>query len=105
MGKQKHNVIDGVSSALGCMGKSSVAAAEGKRARYFDYNKAAKILKQHGRKWAIGGLVGDWRSSSGRISLAEDGEVSGALPWGESNWALPAIKIDERYIPCWSYCD
>ena len=79
--------------------------------KVFDWDKAARIIKENGYKHVLAGLEEDWWSTAGRIVV--DGE-----PFTEdytyllSFWATPVMVIptdddedddEDNIIPCWCY--
>lgn len=78
-------------------------------AKIFDWDKAAKIIKEHNIKNASAGLEGDWSWTGGII--LDGGEI---VPREEtytflaSDWAIPILRIDDDddgydddVIDCW----
>lgn len=67
----------------------------------FDWDKAAKIIREQGATHAGAGLSGDWEYTGGTI--LEGGKP---VPRDEtytylaSTWATPELEIDGEYIDC-----
>lgn len=75
------------------------------RARVFDWNKAAELIKDRKPKIANAGLKDDWEWTSGVIFL-NGGIVRDSYTYLKSNWAEPQITLDNGDpIPCWVYAD
>lgn len=74
-------------------------ANKGKKYRVFDWDKAAKILKENNVKNAEAGLSGDWDYTSGTI--LEDGKIpTKTSTYLASNWAIPQLQYDDKIIDC-----
>lgn len=75
------------------------------RARVFDWNKAAKLIKDRKPKFANAGLKDDWEWTGGVIFL-NGGIVRDSYTFLQSNWAEPQITLDNGDpISCWVYAD
>jgi hypothetical protein len=80
------------------------AANRGKPLKVFDWNKAAKILRERGVKDADAGLEGDYDYTRG--SILKNGKPVAAedtYTYLASTWATPTLIIGEDEIPCWRY--
>lgn len=67
--------------------------------KVFDWDKAAKIIKERGLNYAEAGLLEDWEWTGGTIM--EDGDpVYDDFPFLASTWATPTLRIDDEYIQC-----
>ncbi len=68
----------------------------------FDWEKAARIIKERGAKSASAGLSGDWEWTGddilrdGKPTLEEDTNTYLA-----STWAIPELEIDGETIECY----
>lgn len=77
----------------------------GKELRVFDWDKAARIIKERKIKNASAGLKGDWYWTAGTI--LDDGEIPGeGYTYLASTWATPTLEInddedDSIMIECW----
>jgi hypothetical protein len=86
------------------MGESARSA--GKRERVFDWDGAARKIREAGAKSARAGLQGDWEWTGG--SILEDGKP---VPADEtytylcSVWAAPELEINGEVVECWVYRD
>ena len=77
-------------------------ANRGKEMTVFDWEKAAKLIKERGVTSAEAGLCGDWEYTGGLI-------LSGGVPvpvehtytYLASTWATPELLIDGEYIDCY----
>jgi len=76
-------------------------ANRGKEEMVFDWEKAARVLKELGAKDASAGLEGDWEWTGGEI--LRDGRP---IPEDDtyiflaSTWAKPQLLIAGESIPC-----
>lgn len=72
---------------------------QGRELMVFDWDKAARIIKERKAQNASAGLSQDWEWTGGRILI--DGKPStGDYTYLSSNWAIPELQIDEDVIPC-----
>ena len=77
--------------------------------KVFDWNKAARIIREEGYEYVLAGLEEDWWSTAGRIVV--DGEpFTEDYTYLMSFWATPVIvtptdddEDEENIIPCWCY--
>ena len=77
-------------------------ANRGKELMVFDWDKAARLIKESGCAEASAGLRGDWEWTGGRIF--KDGKpYRGDYTYLASTWAVPEIEIDGRFYDCWKY--
>ena len=86
--------------------KAEAAKTRGAKQRVFDWNKAAKLIKESGTKEASAGLSEDWDWTGGEIF--RDGEPLDSTQtyvYLSSNWATPVLEIDGDEIECWCYND
>lgn len=68
--------------------------------KVFDWNKAARYIKENNIKRASAGLDGDWDCTSGVIF--EDGEiVTNDYTYLASTWVIPTLEADGKEIPCY----
>ena len=80
---------------------SAGQANRGKEPKVFDWEKAAKLIKELGASEAEAGLSGDWEYTGGCIF--QDGKP---VPRDEtyvylaSTWATPEIEIDGVVMDC-----
>jgi hypothetical protein len=77
------------------------ARRRGEPAKVFDWDKAARLLKESGAQTAEAGLKGDWDYTGGIIW--ENGKpASDHYTYLASNWATPQLIIDDGApIDCW----
>lgn len=69
--------------------------------KVFDWDKAARIIRERKGETASAGLIEDWTWTSGVIW--EDGKpVRDDYTYLASFWATPVLKIGEDCIPCWT---
>lgn len=79
-------------------------AAQGQPQRVFDWDKAARIIRERGAMSASAGLIEDWGHTGGAI--LRDGKPipkEDTYTYLSSNWATPVLEIDGEEIPCWRY--
>lgn len=67
----------------------------------FDWNKAARIIKERGAKSASAGLQGDWEWTGGEI-LKDGKPISQdeTYTYLASTWAEPELDVDGDVISC-----
>jgi len=76
-------------------------ANRGKEEMVFDWEKAARIIKERGAVEASAGLEGDWEWTGGDI--LRDGKPvpeDDAYVFLSSTWATPQLEIDGERIAC-----
>lgn len=73
---------------------------KGKELMVFDWNKAARIIKDSGTKYACAGLSGDWAWTGGDI-FDEGVPVYTEYTYLASTWATPEIEIDGELFDCY----
>lgn len=67
----------------------------------FDWDKAAKIIKESGCTEAEAGLIEDWFWTA--IDIFKGGQpVCSEWGWLASYWATPVIKIGNTYHECYT---
>ena len=75
-------------------------ANRGNTKRVFDWDKAARLIKERKPKCAAAGLGGDWEWTGGDIY--KNGEiVTDDYTYLSSTWAIPELDLDGEIIPCW----
>jgi len=77
-------------------------ANRGKELMVFDWEKAARIIKERGAKEASAGLRGDWNWTGGDIM--KNGKPvprEDTYTYLASTWAVPELEIDGELIPCY----
>jgi hypothetical protein len=73
----------------------------GKELKVFDWDKAARLLRQHNATNASAGLSGDWEWTGGEI--LRDGEpVTDSYTYLASTWATPELDIDGVTFDCYT---
>lgn len=66
----------------------------------FDWNKAAKLIKESGVKNASAGLSGDWEWTGGTI--LDNGKIpEDSHTYLASTWATPELEINGETIDCY----
>jgi len=69
--------------------------------KVFDWDKAAKIIKERGAKEASAGLSGDWGWTGGPIlKNGKPVPKEETYTYLASNWATPELDIDDEIMPC-----
>ena len=72
----------------------------GKEMMVFDWEKAARLIRERKPKCASAGLRSDWEYTGGKIY--EDGKpVMDDYTYLASTWAVPEIDIDGEVIDCY----
>jgi len=75
-------------------------ANRGKEMMVFDWNKAAKIIKETGAKAARAGLSGDWEWTGGDILI--DGKIpDDSYTYLASTWATPELEVNGNTQDCY----
>lgn len=77
-------------------------ANRGKEQKVFDWEKAARIIKERGATEASAGLSGDWEYTGGEI--LRDGKpvpADDTYVFLSSTWATPELEIDGETIDCY----
>ena len=75
-------------------------ANKDKEQMVFDWDKAARLIKDHGAKNASAGLRSDWEWTGGSI-LTEGEPDMEAYTYLSSTWAVPEIEIDGVLYDCY----
>ncbi len=84
------------------MERARAAKARGERGKVFDWNTAARLLKERQPTHASAGLEGDWDYTNGPIW--RDGKP---VPRDEtytylaSSWATPVLDMDGDEVDCY----
>lgn len=68
----------------------------------FDWEKAARLIKERGVKRASAGLAGDWEWTRGEI-LSDGKPIAKeeTYTYLASTWARPELEIDGETVKCW----
>ena len=72
----------------------------GKEMKVFDWNKAAKIIKERGAQEASAGLAEDYSYTGGFI-LYNGMIIRNSCTYLASTWATPTLYVDSEEIPCY----
>lgn len=76
------------------------AANRGKPCKVFDWEKAARLIKERNPKKASAGLSEDWEYTAGTIY--RDGEpVYDSYTYLASTWATPELEMDGETFDCY----
>lgn len=66
--------------------------------KVFDWNEAARILRETGAMNAWAGLHSDWEFTSAQI--LENGKIKYKIPYGASTWDIPVLRTEFGIYPC-----
>lgn len=70
----------------------------------FDWDKAARLIRERKPEKAGAGLRSDWEHTGGDIFV--NGEpVTDSYTYLASNWAAPEIDMDGEVVPCFVLVD
>lgn len=75
-------------------------AHRGQEQMVFDWDKAARIIKERNPAYADAGLRDDWEYTGGAIYKAGE-PVIDDYTFLASTWAVPELCIDGEVIPCY----
>lgn len=75
-------------------------ANRGKPLMVFDWDKAARMIKEIGAKYASAGLSGDWEWTGGSILSGGEPDME-SYTYLSSTWAIPELYIDGDYYECY----
>lgn len=86
------------------MGTSSAFARgmanRGREMKVFDWDKAARLIKESGCKEASAGLSQDWEYTGGCIF--KDGKPDlDSYTYLASTWATPELELDDEIVDCY----
>lgn len=77
-------------------------ANRGKELMVFDWNKAAKLIKESGAKNASAGLSGDWDYTGGSIFVDNKRLTrEESYTYLASTWAVPELEYDGNVVACY----
>jgi hypothetical protein len=75
-------------------------ASRGEPLKVFDWDKAARLIKERQPEVAGAGLQSDWEWTGGIIYNA--GEINTEdYTYLASTWATPELSLDGEIVPCW----
>lgn len=75
-------------------------ANRGKELMIFDWDKAARLIRERKPECAVAGLLGDWEYTSGTIY--ESGKpVMDDYTYLSSTWAVPELNMDGEIVDCY----
>jgi hypothetical protein len=77
-------------------------ATKGREMKVFDWEKAARIIKERGAVEAAAGLQSDWEWTGGTI--LRDGRIvprEDTYTYLASTWATPELEIDGQVMDCY----
>lgn len=75
-------------------------ANQHKEQKVFDWDKAAKLIKQKGCDTASAGLSSDWEWTGGEI-FTNGKPNKEDYTYLSSTWATPELEIDDEIIDCY----
>lgn len=85
--------------------RAQAAREAGNKMLVFDWDKAARLIKERNPTHASAGLSDDWEWTGGTI-YANGKPVKNSYTHLASIWATPELKLDDdKPIPCWKYAD
>ena len=76
----------------------------GKELMVFDWDKAAKLIRERKPKYVYAGLRDDWEWTGGLIYDKDQDDspvVTDSYTYLASTWAVPEIQIDGEVMPCY----
>lgn len=74
-------------------------ASRNREPMVFDWDKAARLIKDRKPRIAGAGLQSDWEWTGGTIY--KNGETVDDYTFLSSTWATPEICLDGEYLPCY----
>lgn len=75
-------------------------AAQGNERMVFDWDKAAKLIKENKPEMAGAGLAGDWEYTGGIIYF-EGKPIMDEYTYLSSTWATPELEMDGLRQDCY----
>ena len=75
-------------------------ANRGNELKVFDWDKAARLIKERKPDYASAGLDEDWEWTGGAI-YRDNKPVTDDYTYLASTWATPMIFIDDEFIDCY----
>ena len=75
-------------------------ANRGKDSMVFDWDKAARLIKESGQQEAQAGLAGDWEWTGGSIFTGGEPDTE-SYTYLASTWATPELKLGGETIDCY----
>jgi len=76
------------------------------RVKVFDWDKAARLIRERGAREARAGLAGDWEWTGGAIlKVGFPVAQHDTYTYLSSTWATPEIEIDGILEDCWCWQD
>jgi hypothetical protein len=68
--------------------------------RVFDWDKAARLIRERNVTCAEAGLANDWSSTGGTI-YEEGAPIVDSYTFLASTWAVPSLILDGETVECW----
>lgn len=78
------------------------AASRGNPVRVFDWDNAARLIRERKPAVARAGLAHDWEYTGGTIAVNGD-PVTTDYTYLASTWARPELDMDGEVVDCWVY--
>lgn len=75
-------------------------ATRGRELMVFDWDKAARLIKESGRDTASAGLRGDWEWTGGYIYYDGEPDMED-YTYLASTWAVPELFVGNKTYPCY----
>lgn len=80
-------------------------AYQGNELKVFDWDKAAKLIKESKTNYASAGLDEDWEWTGGVI-YKDNKPVTDSYTYLSSTWATPKLCINDEFIDCYKmWCE
>ncbi|MEM9264493.1 MAG: hypothetical protein AAGA46_03120 [Cyanobacteria bacterium P01_F01_bin.13] len=76
------------------------SASRGNPKKVFDWDKAARLIKESGAQYASAGLSKDWDWTADTI-WAEGKIPDDSSPYLASTWATPQLYLDGDFVDCY----
>ena len=92
--------------SISAFARGMAARAAGSPLMVFDWDKAARRIKESGATHASAGLAGDWEWTGGEI--LRDGkpvDKGDTYTYLASIWATPELELDGVREDCWLLAD
>jgi hypothetical protein len=83
--------------------RAKAAKEAGKDFMVFDWDKAAKLIRERKPEEASAGLRSDWSYTGGVIYQAGDPVTTDNGTYLASLWAEPELDMDGDVVECWRF--
>lgn len=92
--------------AMAAFARGEEARKRGARTKVFDWDKAARLIKEGGHSRASAGLAEDWFATSGLILAGgEPLDAEETYVYLASVWATPTLEVGGESVACWVWAD